>query len=161
MLLKLEELVAKYRKYWRALIVLIVIGFLLLIFQIFQFETYIDSLENKLYDIRVKLSRNLTIVNPDPEVNLLVVSDDAQKYCDDYPQVGLGRWPWNRDSWADVLKFLRRAPNKVSAFDIFFPARDLEKQNADEKFLQQLKQSDNIAMAFVPHPDLSKVISMN
>lgn len=158
MWLRLEEFVAKYQKYWRTLIILIVICFIVLIFNIFKFETYIDALENKLYDIRLKIYRDLQPTNPDLDIQLLVVNDTAQKYCDDYPQIGLGRWPWNRDAWADLLKFLRRAPNKVAAFDIFFPAKDLEKKNADEKLLKELIASDNVAMAFVPKPDLSQMI---
>jgi adenylate cyclase len=72
-------------------------------------STLLRNLEAKALDLRFHLRGSLS---PTPRVRLIVI--------DDRSIAELGRWPWSRLRFADILYRLRQAGAKVVAFDLLF-----------------------------------------
>lgn len=71
---------------------------------------YAEVVENKFYDFRYNRSRDKKAVSED--ISLV--------HIDDLSLEKIGRWPWSRGVWVDVMDKLQHFGAKVVSFDIFF-----------------------------------------
>lgn len=76
-----------------------------------------EQLEWQLDDVKTRLIRTGTEAHPDV---LLLLIDEASLSAMD-PVVG--RWPWPRSIWGDVLEFLSLSGAESAIFDILFTER--------------------------------------
>jgi adenylate cyclase len=98
-------------------------------------STLLRNLEANTLDLRFHLRGR---INPTPHVVLIVI--------DDRSIAELGRWPWNRKRFADMLDRLRQAGAKVVAFDLLFSEPEVV---VERDALTQLRQ----AIAALDTPD--------
>ena len=105
---------------------ILLVGFGITIFMIFlslmHFD-FIDVLENKTYDLRV---RNNQIRTLDKEIVIVAIDEKSIKH--------LGRWPWSRRVISDLLKHINQAGAKVVFIDAIFS----EPENA--RILKQIER---------------------
>jgi adenylate cyclase len=94
--------------------------------------TFPRSLEAKALDLRFHLRG---VKNPTPEVVLVVI--------DDRSIAELGRWPWSRRRFAEMVQRLQQARAKVIAFDLLLtePEADIERQ-VMQRWRQAVEASD-------------------
>lgn len=152
-MLKLKLLFTRYKGTIYATTISIFVLFLFcLLFFTLNFKASLDAVELKLFDFRTRLYASLHSPKADPSLALLVYDDDSQILCDEYPQINVKRWPPPRDTWADALKFLRRAPNNVTGVDITFSSIDTKE--TDNKFIKEIKKSNNVVLAYKMREDL-------
>lgn len=107
------------------ILVIFLIVFLITAIKLFNAPLFIEAIELKLVDFRTRVYIQYFAPAADSDIILLVHNDESEKIINKYyKELGFGRWPWPRSVWADVLKYLQRAPVKVTAFDIKFPSSD-------------------------------------
>ncbi|MDY6933347.1 MAG: adenylate/guanylate cyclase domain-containing protein [Spirochaetota bacterium] len=105
--------------------------------------TYIyigDYINWKSYDFFVKYidSKNK---NPHKDIVLLLIDENSLQYGH---KIGLGRWPWSRNIYPEILNYLNLTDPPIGIFfDIFFFESDLGKGN-DSYFSQGVAASGNV-----------------
>jgi adenylate cyclase len=87
---------------------------------------FLRSLEAKALDLRFQLRG---VKSPAPEVVLVVI--------DDRSIAELGRWPWSRKRFAEVVQRLQQAGAKVIAFDLLFTEAEA---NVERQVMQRWRQ---------------------
>lgn len=73
--------------------------------------SYPNYFESRFYDFRSNLTRN-----PDSFDDRIVLGK-----IDDYSIQNIGRFPWSRSVWTNVIKKLDTFGAKIVPFDVFFP----------------------------------------
>ncbi|MFH1701809.1 MAG: adenylate/guanylate cyclase domain-containing protein [Nitrospirota bacterium] len=91
----------------------------------------LEMLEEKLYDLRLKIRGK---VIPPPHVVIIAIDDKSLER--------LGRWPWSRDKMAKLTEILARGGTKVIAFDILF----IEPEKNDAEFAKAIARADNVLL---------------
>ncbi len=116
----------------RAMGIIITLGVILL----FLTEVpLLDQLELKTYDMRLRAlprtaPRHVTIAA-----------------IDEKSLARLGRWPWSRATYAELIYKLDRDGARVIAFDIFFPERESAK--ADSQFARAIGSTRKVVLGTV------------
>ncbi|MFH1259833.1 MAG: adenylate/guanylate cyclase domain-containing protein [Elusimicrobiota bacterium] len=101
----------------------------------FWFADSLDVWENKSLDWRFQQRGPIA---PNPQIAIVEIDEKSiQK---------LGRWPWNRDVHARLIKLLEKAQAKKIAFDVIFPESDLEHPEADKKFAEAVEKSNRVVL---------------
>src|SRR3954471_3879397 len=114
----------------RAVGIVITLGVILLFFaDAFDVADVVllDQLELKTYDMRLR-----ALPRSAPQHVTIAAIDDRSL-------AKLGRWPWSRTTWAELVQRLDRAGVRAIAFDMFFPER--ESARADGQFSRSAGQS--------------------
>ena len=75
-----------------------------------EIMSYTSFFEDRFYDLRMKLGQDNTII--DNRIVLAAIDDDSI--------TKIGRFPWSRGVWQEVIDKLRGYGAKVIAFDVFF-----------------------------------------
>ncbi len=86
-----------------------------------------NTLEWQIDDAKTKLIRGDSKANPD--VVVLLVDEASLSTLEPI----VGRWPWPRSVWADVLEFMTMGGAQSVAFDILFTERALNEQKAQSE----------------------------
>jgi adenylate cyclase len=116
----------------RAVGILITLGVILL----FLTEVpLLDQLELKTYDMRLK-----ALPRSAPKHVTIAAIDEKSL-------ARLGRWPWSRTTYADLIYKLDREGARVIAFDIFFPERESAK--ADSQFARAVGAARKVVLGTV------------
>src|SRR6266849_5307239 len=92
----------------------------------------LDQLELKTYDMRL---RALPKVAP-KHVTIAAIDEKSL--------AKLGRWPWSRTTWAELVQRLDQLGARVIAFDLFFPER--ESAGADAQFARSIGQTRRVVL---------------
>ncbi|MBW2146645.1 MAG: CHASE2 domain-containing protein [Deltaproteobacteria bacterium] len=118
------------------LLLTIILGILLTT----QFD-FLETIELKAYDIRAGLRQD---PNPAQEISLVVIDDDSI--------TKIGRWPWSRRKFAEIIEKLSKAGAKIIALSVIFSeperntgltvAKDLKKRY-EELGLNKIKRAEN------------------
>lgn len=97
------------------------------------------QLEWQLDDAKTKLLRSEATANP--QVVVLLVDEASLLTLEPI----VGRWPWPRSVWADVLEFMTMGGAQGVAFDILFTERELLKDQSqsehDLAFIESTRES--------------------
>src|SRR5512139_2843878 len=93
-----------------------------------------ETLEENLYDYRFKIRGPVT-----PPENIVIAAIDEKSLG------SLGRWPWNRDKIAQLVKRLMEEGAEIIVFDIFF----FEKEKNDRLLGQAIQKAGNVVLPLV------------
>ena len=105
----------------------------LLALRVFEF------LENRSFDLRVKLAPPLQ--PPPSEIVLIDIDNPSFRTLND----AIGRWPWTRLLWAELVKFLHSGGARVIVFDAIFSGK--ESDEVDREFAQAIAEAGNVVLA--------------
>lgn len=135
----------------KVLIVLGIIIFAFIIEQFFSATALFEKLELITYDLRAKFSTdkgpfNSQFKHADKKIVLVAIDDYSKNKIANNPQLGIGSWPWQRDVWGGVVKFIEQGEPKAILFDIIFNGLNDNPLN-DRKSAQIFKKYDNIVLA--------------
>ena len=78
--------------------------------QIQKLMSYTSFFEDRFYDLRMKMT-----LKKDAMDDRIVLAS-----IDDNSLTKIGRWPWSRTIWKDVIGKMQHYGAKVIAFDVFF-----------------------------------------
>lgn len=102
----------------------------------------VEPFELKTYDIRAKVLASEQ--EHDPEIVQLLLDDPSTSLAAQQEELKLGRIPWQRRVWGEVVEFLSRTQPKAIVFDINYlgPEGFAEENKAsDEYFTNAVKNS--------------------
>lgn len=150
--------------------ILLVVGSLITIFVFYFFgiKPLLDNIEILTYDWRTKLATDggqfssvhwnakKNVFEPvkqingipaykaaDPNVVILSAEDRTFQTLANYPQLGIGRWPWKRQVFGDVVNFVKKGHPKAIVFDIKFEGAEgteAEQVASDNHFASAIKE---------------------
>jgi adenylate cyclase len=118
---------------------------LMVVFSFIEFSP-IETLEENLYDYRFKIRGPVT-----PPENIVIAAIDEKSLGN------LGRWPWNRDKIAHLVKRLTEEGAEIIVFDIFF----FEKEKNDILLGQAIQKAGNVVLPLVFEFDRASTIPDN
>ncbi|MFZ2163074.1 MAG: adenylate/guanylate cyclase domain-containing protein [Sideroxyarcus sp.] len=104
-------------------------------------NSFLEAFEAKTYDLRFKDLRGP--VRPNPDIAIIAIDDKSI--------AELGRYPWSRDRYAQLIDRLSAAKARVVLFDAFFPEHESAKN--DQLFAASVKRAGNVVLAAALHFD--------
>ena len=104
-------------------------------------NSFLEAFEAKTYDLRFKELRGP--IQPNPDIAIIAIDDKSI--------AELGRYPWSRDRYAQLIDKLAAAKAKAVLFDIFFPERENAKN--DQLFATAISRAGNVVLAAALHFD--------
>ena len=99
-----------------------------------------EFLENRSFDLRVRL---LPPPEP-PPADIVIVDIDNPSFA--ALSEAVGRWPWTRLLWTDLVKFIQQGRPRAIVFDAVFSGR--EDEEVDREFAQALREAGNVVLAY-------------
>ena len=97
---------------------------------------FLQALETDLLDLRFSARGQ---VAGERQVAIVAIDDASLNR--------VGKWPWKRTLFADLIEVLNRSGAKVIAFDIFFQADDRDSTAEDTKRLAgAIEKADNVVL---------------
>ena len=97
-------------------------------------------LENGTYDARVRWSAQPK--KADPRIVIIDIDNPSLEVLQDK----LGRWPWTRRVWTEVIRYVGKGKPKAVAVDIIFGGA--ENEQVDSALAQVLRTSGNVVIGF-------------
>ena len=114
----------------------VVLGmFIALVFSLFFYYGFFNTIENQSIDFRFKQRGEL---QSSRDIVLVSITDDCVEK--------LGSWPWPRETHAKLLKILKSAGAKLAAFDIMFTEESLMGEADDAEFARAIANFGNVVL---------------
>jgi len=115
--------------------------------KIFKIDQLLETYEWKTYDLRLKtyddIVRNKTPekakkANPD----IVIISIDNASL--DMLESDLGRWPWSRDVYTDIINYLTKDGVDILNFDMMFVGYQKGFKDKDVEFAKTVAKHNNV-----------------
>ncbi len=116
---------------------LVVLSIFSVLFLYYTQNPFLEAFEAKTYDLRFRDLRGP--IKPSPNIGIIAIDEKSI--------AELGRYPWSRDRYAQLLDRLSAAKVKAVLFDAFFPER--ESAAHDRLFAAATKRAGNVVLAVV------------
>ena len=98
-------------------------------------------LEAGTYDARVRTAAK----SRRGDANIVIVDVDTASF--DRLREKLGRWPWTRRVWAQVVDHVGKGRPRAIVFDIFFSGAS-DDATADQEFAVAMRNANNVVLAY-------------
>ncbi len=129
-----------FKKFSYAIGIIFFVIFAFLILKNANLSSFIDSIENKTFDLRQSIMINEGAKKPNQDIVIVAIDDATYEYIlDTY-----GEWPLPRDIYADIINYLEKQNPRAIAFDLMFVKSIKSKNLADEALIKAFKKYDNI-----------------
>ncbi|HAR63968.1 MAG: hypothetical protein DKM50_12990 [Candidatus Margulisiibacteriota bacterium] len=140
--------ILKKKSFWLVFIISYVMIFSFILYSCGYFEKF----DMDIYDHYSRTYRKNVKLNS--RIKVILIDDASLKSLS--PE--LGRWPWKRSIYRDIIRFINMGNPRAIYFDIFFIEGDLDKKN-DDVFAQAIKESGNVhlGMNFVDETEKSLI----
>lgn len=139
---------------------LIAIALIVVFVRSTNINSFIDSMENKTFDLRQNVLASSGFKKANKNIVLLVVDDASYEYL-----LGkYGEWPIPRDVYANVVNYIEKQKPAAIAFDLMFVKSFKSKNKADEALVNAIKNNNNVyvSMNFDDQPfDVRKPINLD
>lgn len=112
---------------------------LIALFCILERKGSLDWLENRSSDWRVVATLDPARADRD----IVIVDIDNASFEELTPK--LGRWPWTRALWSELLNYISPGHPKLILFDVLFPGAQ---PDADPGFIAALRSAGNVILPF-------------
>src|SRR5215470_20316404 len=99
-------------------------------------------LEDGTFDVRARWTAQRGKADP----RVVIVDVDNASYS--VLQEKLGRWPWPRTVWTEVIRYVSKGQPSAIAVDIVFGGEDKSGGKVDAEFANVLRTSGKTALAF-------------
>jgi class 3 adenylate cyclase len=106
---------AKKMKIGKKLAALIITGLVFIVIACLHFLGGFHFLENKSYDLRVRLTAEQ--VRPSDDIIIILLDQDSLDWAQQ--ERGWG-WPWPRQAYAEIVEYMNLSGAKAVAFDVLF-----------------------------------------
>lgn len=153
--------------------ILIVVAclFIILIGWFAGLKDLLSNVETIMYDWRAKIAVdagpfNSGFSHSDPNIILLTDDQNTNDKLNKYVELGIGRWPWPRKTWGDVITFINNGKPKAIVFDIKFEGSEGYGQNdiySDKYMSEVLKKNKNVIIGIAmssPRVSIAKEVEL-
>lgn len=138
---KIKDFLEKHKKIEKLiylLTTLITITLLWSIAKVSHIDYFLNQIEAKTYDFRMRMPLNRP--KPNKDIIILAIDDDSidvlgEKY---------GRWPWDRMAYVDGINYLEKTGVRAIAFDLMFIGNQLGNGNVDKKLAETINGNSNV-----------------
>lgn len=114
--------------------------FAFLIFKNADLKTFVDTIENRTFDLRQSILINQGAKKASSDIVIVAIDDATYEYIlDTY-----GEWPIPRDTYANIINYLEQQSPKSLVFDLMFVKSFKSKNQADEALVNTFKKYNNI-----------------
>ncbi len=108
-----------------------------------NFNTFIDMIENRTFDLRQNIMINAKTKTPDKDIVIVAIDEATYEYILDH----YGEWPLPRDVYVKLIDYLETQNPKIIAFDLMFVKSLKSTNNADEALVNSMKKYKNVYTA--------------
>lgn len=120
------------------LIFFIIFAFLIL--KNANLNTFIDTIENRTFDLRQSILINEGSKKANQDIVIVAIDDATYEYIlDNY-----GEWPLPRDTYAKIVNYLEKQNPRIIAFDLMFVKSLKSKNQADKELTEIFKKYNNV-----------------
>jgi adenylate cyclase len=102
-------------------------------------ESLLTWIENRSSDLRARASTDPSRANRD----IVIIDIDNASYRSLTDK--LGRWPWTRRVWTELVRYLHPGKPSLIVFDILFSGKEPE---ADPDFASVIQEAGNVLLPF-------------
>ena len=128
------------KKFLYTLWVIILLVLILFSFKNGSFVTFINSMENRTFDIRQTLIVDSGVREHNKDIVIVAIDDASYEYIlDNY-----GEWPLRRDMYAKMVDYIEAQNPKSIAFDLMFVKSMKSSVDADNALIEIFKKYDNV-----------------
>ncbi|MFR1673221.1 MAG: CHASE2 domain-containing protein, partial [Candidatus Gastranaerophilaceae bacterium] len=117
--------------------------FTFLILKNANLNTFIDTVENRTFDLRQSIMINEGVKKHNDDIVIVAIDDASYEYILDH----YGEWPLPRDTYAKIIDYLELQNPKIIAFDLMFVKSIKSKNDADNALINSFKKYDNVFTA--------------
>ncbi len=126
----------------------ILYGFELALFVVFAFlilknanlNSFIESVENRTFDLRQSIMVNNGSKKPNKDIVIVAIDDATYEYIlDNY-----GEWPMPRDIYSKIINYLEKQNPRAIAFDLMFVKSLKSESQADDALAGVFKKYSNV-----------------
>ena len=129
-----------FKKISYALGLILFIIFAFIILKNANLNTFIDTIENRTFDLRQSILINQGHKKASDDIVIVAIDDATYEYIlDTY-----GEWPLPRDIYANIINYLEKQNPKSVVFDLMFVKSLKSKNQADEALINAFKKYNNI-----------------
>ena len=108
-----------------------------------NFNTFLDSIENKTFDVRQNMIVNSGYRTPNKNIVIVAIDDASYEYVlDKY-----GEWPIPRDIYVKLINYIEAQKPKSIAFDLMFVKSLKSSNDADQQLADTFKKYNNLYTA--------------
>ncbi len=156
-----KEFTKFFKEIPKNLLIILISLIILLIASWFLFlKSMLSDIETITYDWRAKLATEKSVLGfqfskHDPDIILLAADDDTTKILENYPDANLGRWPFPRRIWGNVVNFINEGNPKSIIFDIKFEGAQGQSQRdilSDKHFAESIKNKNVVIATALSEP---------
>lgn len=105
-----------------------------------SFLAFINSMENRTFDIRQSLIANSGARNHNKDIVIVAIDDGSYEYVlDNY-----GEWPLRRDAYAQMVNYIESQHPKMIVFDLMFVKSMKSGVQADNALINVFKKYNNV-----------------
>ena len=116
------------------------IVFAFLILKNANLNNFIDTIENRTFDLRQSILINQGSKKANENIVIVAIDDATYEYIlDNY-----GEWPIPRDIYAKTINYLEKQSPRAIAFDLMFVKSMKSENQADSKLINTFKKYNNI-----------------
>lgn len=120
------------------LIFFIIFAFLIL--KNANLNNFIDTIENRTFDLRQSILINERTKKANQDIVIVAIDDATYEYIlDNY-----GEWPLPRDTYAKIVNYLEKQNPRIIAFDLMFVKSLKSKNQADKELTEIFKKYNNV-----------------
>jgi len=101
-----------------------------------------EWLENGAFDVRARWTARPEKADP----RIVIIDIDNASF--DALQEKLGRWPWPRQVWTEIVRYVRKGQPAAIVFDAAFTGEQKEAPAMDEDFARVLQSSGRTVLGF-------------
>ena len=120
------------------LIFFIIFAFLIL--KNANLNNFIDTIENRTFDLRQSILINEGTKKANQDIVIVAIDESTYEYIlDNY-----GEWPLPRDTYAKIVNYLEKQNPRIIAFDLMFVKSLKSKNQADKELTEIFKKYNNV-----------------
>ncbi len=108
-----------------------------------NFNSFIDMIENRSFDLRQNIMVNSNAKTPDKDIVVVAIDEATYEYTLDH----YGEWPLPRDVYVKIVDYLQKQNPQIIAFDLMFVKSFKSAPEADLALIETFKKYDNVYTA--------------
>lgn len=129
-----------FKKISYAIGLIFFIIFAFLILKNANLKNFIDTTENRTFDLRQSILINEGSKKANQDIVIVAIDDASYEYIlDNY-----GEWPLPRDTYAKIVNYLEKQNPRIIAFDLMFVKSLKSKNQADKALTDVFKKYNNV-----------------
>lgn len=129
-----------FKKISYAIGLIFFIIFAFLILKNANLKNFIDTIENRTFDLRQSILINEGSKKANQDIVIIAIDDATYEYIlDNY-----GEWPLPRDTYAKIVNYLEKQNPRIIAFDLMFVKSLKSKNQADKELTDVFKKYNNV-----------------